>query len=475
MNTQYDIIVLGTGLKESILAGLLSKSQIIDNDEKHEKYKIFQLDRNNYYGSDSASLNLTNLWKRFRNGEQFPLKYGENRDWNVDLIPKFVMSNGNLVKLLLKTNVSQYLEWKSVEGTFIYKCKKSLNENSFGKIERVPSNSFEAFKSDIMNNLEKKLCKNFFTFVQDYDENDKETYEGYDLNLPFNQIMKRFELNEDTINFIVHSIVLYTDNNYLSKPAIEIINRMQLYFNSYGRYGNSPFIYPVWGLSGLAEGFSRLCALYGGTYMLNKDIDEILFDENGKFKGIKSKGECAYGKILIAEPSYVIKLGKVKSTKKVIRSICIMNHPIPNIQDVSSCQIIIPQSQINRKNDIFILLLNYSDCVCKKGFYLAIISTVVETNDPYEEIKIAKFIIGSILEEFITICDIYEPIDNNFEDNIYITSSFDTNIHFQDDIDNVLEIYKKITGLKYHLELEEIKKETTEENKEKNKEFKKNN
>ena len=31
MNTQYDIIVLGTGLKESILAGLLSKSQIIDN------------------------------------------------------------------------------------------------------------------------------------------------------------------------------------------------------------------------------------------------------------------------------------------------------------------------------------------------------------------------------------------------------------------------------------------------------------
>ena len=467
MNTQYDIIVLGTGLKESILAGLLSKSQIIDNDEKHEKYKIFQLDRNNYYGSDSASLNLTNLWKRFRNGEQFPLRYGENRDWNVDLIPKFVMSNGNLVKLLLKTNVSQYLEWKSVEGTFIYKCKKSLNENSFGKIERVPSNSFEAFKSDIMNNLEKKLCKNFFTFVQDYDENDKETYEGYDLNLLFNEIVKKFGLNEDTINFIGHTIALYTDNNYLLQPAIDTINRMQLYFNSFGRYGNSPFIYPVWGLSGLAEGFSRLCALYGGTYMLNRDIDDILFDENGKFKGIKSKGQCAYGKILIAEPSYVLNLGKVISRKKVIRSICIMNHPVPNTQDVSSCQIIIPQTEINRKNDIYIVVLNYSNCVCKNGFYLAIISTIIETNEPYQEINIAKSIIGNILEEFITISDIYEPIDTNFEDNIYITSSFDSFIHFQYDIENVLEIYEKITGERYNLEFEEKKEENKEENKDK--------
>jgi Rab GDP dissociation inhibitor len=199
--------------------------------------------------------------------------------------------------------------------------------------------------------------------------------------------------------------------------------------------------------------------------MLNRDIDDILFDENGKFKGIKSKGQCAYGKILIAEPSYVLNLGKVISRKKLIRSICIMNHPVPNTQDVSSCQIIIPQTEINRKNDIYIVVLNYSNCVCKNGFYLAIISTIIETNEPYQEINIAKSIIGNILEEFITISDIYEPIDTNFEDNIYITSSFDSFIHFQYDIENVLEIYEKITGEKYNLEFEEKKEENKEENK----------
>ena len=90
MNDEYDVIVLGTGLKECLISALLSKIAKIS--EKNEHTKILQLDRNGYYGSESASLNLTNLWKSFKNGTVPPKEYGENRDWNVDLIPKFVMA-----------------------------------------------------------------------------------------------------------------------------------------------------------------------------------------------------------------------------------------------------------------------------------------------------------------------------------------------------------------------------------------------
>lgn len=38
---------------------------------------------------------------------------------------------------------------------------------------------------------------------------------------------------------------------------------------------------------------SRLCAVYGGTYMLHKPVDEILW-ENGKFVGVKSGEEVWY-------------------------------------------------------------------------------------------------------------------------------------------------------------------------------------
>jgi RAB protein geranylgeranyltransferase component A len=45
----HQVIVLGTGLTECILSGLLSV----------EGKKVLHMDRNDYYGGDSASLNLT--------------------------------------------------------------------------------------------------------------------------------------------------------------------------------------------------------------------------------------------------------------------------------------------------------------------------------------------------------------------------------------------------------------------------------
>ena len=456
MNTTYDVIVLGTGLKECMLAGLLAKfPKKTPGEEKKEGAKILQLDRNGYYGSDSASLNLTNLWKHFNKGE-VPKQYGENRDWNVDLIPKYIMANGSLVKLLLKTNVSQYLEWKAVDGTFVYQYDKGgIFSKAKGVIHKVPATAAEAMKSSLMGLLEKNRFRKFMTFIQDYDAKDPKTQNGLLPDAKFSEFFKKYSLEPNTIDFVGHAVALYTNDDYLEKKAIVTIDKMQLYMNSFGRYGNSPFIYPVWGLSGLAEGFSRLCALYGGTYMLNRDVDEILFDENGNFRGIKSQGEEAYGKILITEPSYVEKLKKVKPTGQVIRRICILNHTVPNTKDVDSCQIIIPQKQVNRKNDIFIAVLNSTHSVCKKGYYLAIISTMVETKDPKAELKPAMDIIGEPLEIFDKVSDIYEPIDTSFKDNIFITTSFDPQSHFENDTDNVIDIYQKITETKLDLTIEE--------------------
>ena len=457
MNTTYDVIVLGTGLKECMLAGLLAKfPKKTEGEEKKEGAKILQLDRNGYYGSDSASLNLTNLWKHFRPEATVPKQYGENRDWNVDLIPKYIMANGSLVKLLLKTNVSQYLEWKAVDGTFVYQFNKGgIFSKAKGAIHKVPCTAAEALKSDLMGMIEKTRFKKFMTFIQDYEVKDPKTQNGLSPKAPFKDFLKKYNLEENTIDFVGHAVALYTNDDYLEKEGLITVEKMQLYMNSFGRYGNSPFIYPVWGLSGLAEGFSRLCALYGGTYMLNRDVDEILYDENGNFRGIKSQGEEAYGKILITEPSYVQKLGKVKSSGKVIRRICILAHAIPNTKEVDSCQIIIPQKQVQRKNDIFIAVLNSTHSVCKKGYYLAIVSTMVETNNPEAELEPAMNIIGPVLEKFDKVSEIYEPIDTSFKDNIFITTSFDPQSHFENDTDNVIDIYEKITASKLDLTIEE--------------------
>ncbi|KAJ8479806.1 hypothetical protein OPV22_023533 [Ensete ventricosum] len=60
MDEEYDVIVLGTGLKECILSGLLSVDGL----------KVLNMDRNDYYGGESTSLNLIQLWKRFKGNDK---------------------------------------------------------------------------------------------------------------------------------------------------------------------------------------------------------------------------------------------------------------------------------------------------------------------------------------------------------------------------------------------------------------------
>ena len=44
---------------------------------------------------------------------------GPNRDYNIDLAPKFMMANGKLVRVLLHTDVVKYLEFKAVDGSYV--------------------------------------------------------------------------------------------------------------------------------------------------------------------------------------------------------------------------------------------------------------------------------------------------------------------------------------------------------------------
>ena len=122
----------------------------------------------------------------------------------------------------------------------------------------------------------------------------------------------------------------------MTQPAILTVKKMQLYMESMGKYGDSPFLYPVYGLGGLPESFSRLCAIHNGTYMLNTNVDEILF-QDGRACGVKCGEETARAPLVICDPTYVSGLNKTRVVNRVIRAICIMDHCIPNTNDATSC------------------------------------------------------------------------------------------------------------------------------------------
>jgi Rab GDP dissociation inhibitor len=295
--------------------------------------------------------------------------------------------------------------------------------------------------------------KSFFQFIQQYDFNNPATHQGLDLNkVTMTDVYKKFGLDQGVADFIGHSLALHLDESYLTQPAKDTYDRIVLYMNSMARYGKSPYIYPVYGLGELPQSFARLSAIYGGTYMLNKPLEELVFGDDGKVVGVKSEGEVAKCKAVICDPSYVP--NKVKNAGKVIRAICILNHPIPNtgnlpkltVGDCDSLQIIIPQNQVKRKNDIYIACVSFAHNVAAKDHYIAIVSTIVETENAEKEIQPGMDLLGPVLEKFVQVSDLYEPVSDGTTDGIYVSRSYDATSHFETVTHDVKSIYKRVTG-----------------------------
>jgi len=427
MDEEYDCIVLGTGLTECILSGMLSVSG----------KKVLHMDRNKYYGGESASLTpLEELFQKF--GMPAPDEsYGRGRDWNVDLIPKFILANGQLVKLLIHTGVTRYLEFKSVEGSYVM--------GKSGKISKVPADEKEALSSDLMGLFEKRRFKNFLVFVQDFDESDPKTWKDVDpQKTTMEELYKKHGLDENTCDFVGHALALYRDDEYLAKPCLDSIKRIKLYSDSLARYGKSPYLYPLYGLGELPQGFARLSAIYGGTYMLDKPIDAIVYDDAGKVVGVKSGNETAKCKQVYCDPTYCP--DKVKKVGQVVRCICLLDHPVPNTKDQLSTQIIIPQKQVQRKSDIYVTMVSYTHQVASKNWFVAMVSTNVETDNPEHEIQPGVALLGPVKQKFLQISDVYAPLDDGVGSQHFISKSYDATSHFETTCKDVLDIFKRGTG-----------------------------
>lgn len=454
MDQTYDYVVLGTGLKECILGGLLSR----------EKKSILQMDRNSYYGGESASLNLEQLFEKFSEdgkGKEIDKKFGRTRDYCVDLCPKYLMACGNLVKVLLHTRVTRYLDFKSVAGSYVMKESK---------LHKVPASASEARGSKMLGIMEMMRYTSFLKFIYNYEHGDSKTHvKGWDMEKKTTrELYKYYKCSENIQAFTGHSIALYLDDSYLDEPALPFIERVKLYAFSVTRYGNSPYIYPLYGLGGLPEGFSRACAIHGGVFMLNKPVEEILYDDEGRVRGVRcpkdehEQGTEAYCKQIIADPSYFAGTDKVKKVGQVARCIAIMSKPIPNTNE-DSAQIIIPSTAVKgRKKDLYITSLSYHHKVCADGKYVAVMSAEVEGAEipslDADRKKCAEGVQRELMPAiqtlqrdaidklFMWVTDLLEPCNDPSKDGCFITKSYDATSHFETTSVEVLSLYKAITG-----------------------------
>ena len=431
MDESWDVVILGTGLKACIMSGLLAQAKI----------KTLNVEKNNHYGSETASLSLDDLYAKFAPGTKAPESFGRSRNWNVDLCPKFLMGYGQLVKMLIYTDVTRYLEFMAVSGSFVVQADK---------VHKVPVTASEALSSGLMGFFEKRRFRNFLEWVNNYQQSKPETHQGLDATrVAARDVFRHYDLSDDCADFTGHAIALFNNDAYLGRAATELVSKAKLYADSLARYNTSPFLYPKYGLGGVPEGFARLCAINGGLQMLDKKVEGLEYGADGKVTGVKVEGTVIKCKAVLAEPGYLEDTPKVRPAEKILRSVCILKHPVPNTNDTDSCQIIIHSKQTKRQNDIYIAVASAAQAVCQKDHWIAVVSTIMEGKDDKDaerELAPAFALLGQIAQKFTWVSQRFVPTDDGTKDNVFVMSSLDATSHFETETAEVMSLYPRLTG-----------------------------
>lgn len=116
------------------------------------------------------------LFKKYGNynkGEEPWKKYGRVNDWNIDLVPKLLMSSGELTNILVSTDVTRYLEFRQVAGSYVQQ-----GSGAKATVAKVPSDAGEALRSSLMGLFEKRRMKGFIEWIGTFNIEDSASHKG---------------------------------------------------------------------------------------------------------------------------------------------------------------------------------------------------------------------------------------------------------------------------------------------------------
>ncbi|XP_073727247.1 rab proteins geranylgeranyltransferase component A 1 [Misgurnus anguillicaudatus] len=216
----------------------------------------------------------------------------EGRRFNIDLVSKLMYSRGALVDLLIKSNVSRYAEFKNIGR--ILTCRND-------KVEQVPCSRADVFASKQLTVIEKRMLMKFLTFCLDYEQHPEE-YQEYS-EKPFREFLKVQKLTENLQDFVLHSIAMVTQESLTE----EGLKATQHFLRCLGRYGNTPFLFPLYGLGEIPQCFCRMCAVFGGIYCLRHSVQCLVVDKaSNKVKAvIDTRGQRISCSHFVVEDSYI--------------------------------------------------------------------------------------------------------------------------------------------------------------------------
>ncbi|KAL2770636.1 rab proteins geranylgeranyltransferase component A 2 [Daubentonia madagascariensis] len=316
----------------------------------------------------------------------------EGRRFNIDLVSKLLYSQGLLIDLLIKSNVSRYAEFKNVTRILAF---------WEGKVEQVPCSRADVFNSKELTMVEKRMLMKFLTFCLDY-EHYPDEYQAFK-QCSFSEYLKTKKLTPNLQHFVLHSIAMTSES---SCTTIDGLKATKNFLQCLGRFGNTPFLFPLYGQGEIPQCFCRMCAVFGGIYCLRHKVQCFVVDkESGRCKAIIDHfGQRINAKYFIVEDSYLSEdTCSDVQYKQISRAVLITDRSVLKADSDQQISILIVPPAEPGASAVRVTELCSSTMTCMKDTYLVHLtcsssktaredleSVVKKLFTPYSETEIDK-------------------------------------------------------------------------------------
>ena len=473
----YDAVICGTGLTESLVSGCLSQAG------KH----VIHFDREEYGGCRvTKGINDFINWVG-KNGEilvdnteEKLKKPVRNSLYSIDLMPMTVFSRDDLIRVLINSNNFECVYLSLIDGMYY---RKDCGFHS------IPASKSAIFQDKTIPLKQKRAVMKFISYFfpqaefghLNDTENTKQLVKEYE-EKPFSELLKKMGFDDDLVNAFEYFVAL-APSDILTKEAVPRINE---FCNSVGVYGISPLLAFNYGSSEAPQIFSRYSAVYGGTFVLRHVPENVTLNDENKFEMDVNEIGHIVSPLFIASPDNLIPTDETKLIAH--REVLILSK---SLVEGKGCFVgVIPPNMFDNEKPVYVHQFDSTLKYCDKDQYLVHFSSMCEIRN------VVNSILEKLPEDSIILraaFDIKEPIPKPVKGTYVVPSpnidelSFGTNYFLKqakeimNSIDPSISFYPKPTEVeilvddepkegKKEEKKEEIKEEVKEEKKEEIKE-----
>uniref|UniRef100_A0A8C5ZF39 Rab proteins geranylgeranyltransferase component A n=1 Tax=Marmota marmota marmota TaxID=9994 RepID=A0A8C5ZF39_MARMA len=235
-------------------------------------------------------------------------------------------------------------------------------------VSKVPCSRADVFNSKQLTMVEKRMLMKFLTFCMEYEEHPDE-YKAYE-DITFSEYLKTQKLTPNLQYFVLHSIAMTSET---TSSTIDGLKATKNFLHCLGRYGNTPFLFPLYGQGELPQCFCRMCAVFGGIYCLRHSVQCLVVDkESRKCKAIIDQfGQRIISKHFLVEDSYFSEntCSRVQY-RQISRAVLITDRSVLKSDSDQQISILIVPAEEPGSFSVRVIELCSSTMTCMKGTYL---------------------------------------------------------------------------------------------------------